>query len=108
MPEAKPPVVNEDHDVPPVQTPLQTYRCLKLVQAGKIREIRGHRHGAVLFFEEQDADGQPLQQQVTRAYVAKHDPKAGGYYVRYADSYESWSPASAFESGYMVVQAEKR
>lgn len=25
---------------------------------------------------------------------------AGGYYVRYQDGYESWSPAKAFEEGY--------
>lgn len=24
----------------------------------------------------------------------------GGYYVRYADGFESWSPAKAFEEGY--------
>ena len=28
-----------------------------------------------------------------------HSP-VGGYYVRYEDGYESWSPAGAFESGY--------
>lgn len=27
----------------------------------------------------------------------------GGYYVRYADGYESWSPAQAFEEGYTRV-----
>ena len=36
-------------------------------------------------------------------YDAKHDPKAGGYYVRYKDGYESWSPADVFESGYTRV-----
>ena len=33
--------------------------------------------------------------------MAKHE--AGGYYVRYPDGYESWSPAEAFEEGYTLV-----
>lgn len=37
---------------------------------------------------------------VDRAYMDKHKPQVGGYYVRYADGYESWSPAEAFEEGY--------
>lgn len=37
---------------------------------------------------------------VNHAYVKKHEPKAGGYYVVYADGYQSWSPAEAFEDGY--------
>jgi hypothetical protein len=40
---------------------------------------------------------------VSRAYVTKHSPKAGGYYVVYADGYKSWSPAQAFEEGYTRV-----
>jgi len=27
----------------------------------------------------------------------------GGYYVRYEDGYESWSPAKAFEEGYTQI-----
>src|SRR5574337_752560 len=37
---------------------------------------------------------------VDAAYLRRHDPQVGGYYVRYPDGYESWSPAEAFESGY--------
>ena len=36
---------------------------------------------------------------VSAAYVAKHDPQVGGYYVLYPDGYESWSPAEAFRAG---------
>jgi hypothetical protein len=32
--------------------------------------------------------------------MIKHAPQVGGYYVRYPDGYESWSPAKAFEEGY--------
>ena len=37
---------------------------------------------------------------VDAAYVRKHQPKVGGYYVVYPDGYKSWSPAEAFEQGY--------
>jgi len=31
------------------------------------------------------------------------DDPVGGYYVRYEDGYESWSPAKAFEEGYTRI-----
>lgn len=40
---------------------------------------------------------------VDAAYVHKHDPKVGGYYVVYADGYKSWSPSPAFEEGYTRI-----
>ena len=41
---------------------------------------------------------------VDHAYVRKHDPAPNGYYVVYDDGYQSWSPAEAFEGGYMLVE----
>jgi hypothetical protein len=44
---------------------------------------------------------------VDREYFNKHQPKAGGYYVVYADGYKSFSPAEAFESGYTrIIEAQ--
>lgn len=40
---------------------------------------------------------------VSEEYIVKHNPQIGGYYVVYADGYESWSPAAAFEEGYTRV-----
>jgi hypothetical protein len=40
---------------------------------------------------------------VDAAYLAKHKPVVGGYYVVYADGYESFSPAQAFEEGYTRI-----
>lgn len=37
---------------------------------------------------------------VDAAYVRKHNPQVGGYYVVYKDGYKSFSPAEAFEDGY--------
>lgn len=41
---------------------------------------------------------------VDHAYVVKHAPQVGGYYVVYDDGYKSWSPAEAFESGYTLIK----
>lgn len=40
---------------------------------------------------------------VDMAWIEKHKPVIGGYYVRYADGYESFSPADAFEAGYTAI-----
>ena len=41
---------------------------------------------------------------VDQTYMDKHKPQVGGYYVRYVDGYESWSPADAFEEGYTKIK----
>lgn len=33
-------------------------------------------------------------------YLMKHNPEVGGYFVQYADGYQSFSPGAAFEEGY--------
>ena len=40
---------------------------------------------------------------VEALYVAKHNPREGGYYVVYPDGYKSFSPAAAFEDGYTKI-----
>lgn len=40
---------------------------------------------------------------VDAAYVRKHQPQVGGYYVVYEDGYKSFSPAAAFEGGYTRI-----
>ena len=40
---------------------------------------------------------------VDAAYIRKHNPVPGGYYVVYRDGYKSWSPAKEFEDGYTRV-----
>jgi hypothetical protein len=37
---------------------------------------------------------------VSKEYMEKHNPEIGGYYVKYVDGYESFSPSEAFEEGY--------
>lgn len=40
---------------------------------------------------------------VSKDYVSKHLPRVGGFWVRYADGYESWSPHDAFTQGYTLI-----
>lgn len=42
------------------------------------------------------------------SYLNKHKPEPGGYYVRYEDGYESYSPPEAFEAGYTRIAADWR
>jgi hypothetical protein len=77
------------------------YKCHKQVQAFKISRLHILNQdggGAELFSE-----GSNHYVVVSEAYLQKHNPKAGGYYVLYDDDYESWSPAQAFEQGYSLV-----
>ena len=41
---------------------------------------------------------------IDAAYLRKHNPQAGGYYVVYADGYKSFSPAEPFEDGYTRIE----
>jgi len=40
---------------------------------------------------------------VSHAFMVKHDPQPGGYYVVYKDGYQSFSPAETFEDGYTRI-----
>jgi hypothetical protein len=37
-----------------------------------------------------------------------HDTPFGGYYVKYSDGFESWSPQEAFEDGYTRITHDAR
>jgi hypothetical protein len=85
---------------------MPKYRSHKTVWALKIKSVVDPTNqgdetdgSRVLTFE--DPGYAPMR--VAHAYVRKHDPKAGGYYVVYEDGYASWSPAEAFESGYTRI-----
>ena len=41
-----------------------------------------------------------------RSRVPSGQNPVGGYYVRYDDGFESWSPAQAFEEGYTKIEPE--
>lgn len=74
---------------------MDRYRSHKIVEAGKIIEIRPTELQLVF----KDNAGVT----VSASYMHKHKPQVGGYYVLYDDGYQSWSPAEAFETGYTKV-----
>jgi hypothetical protein len=75
---------------------MKTFKSTRKVQAAKIRAISAQELGAVIYF-----DVPPTEKvdrvAVDRAYVQKHNPQAGGYFVQYGDGYQSYCPAEAFE-----------
>lgn len=79
------------------------YQSHKRVRAGKITKIEWPHTCPVGFAATLEfGDGLPGFF-VTAAYMEKHKPEVGGYWVLYEDGYQSWSPAEAFESGYTRV-----
>lgn len=84
-----------------VERQLPQYRSHKLVWALKIHSIErdGWKGGAKIVPE--DTLYEPFE--VDAAYMEKHQPKVGGYYVVYEDGYKSWSPAEAFEQGHTRI-----
>lgn len=78
---------------------LPRWKSHKEVEAFKLEDIRFHTK------EETLLSGNGHSVIVKATYMAKHEPYRGGYYVRYADGYESFSPAEAFEEGYVPLVA---
>ena len=81
---------------------LPRYKSHKVVEALRIENIlESVKETATWYLEPVGNNLDPVP--VSDTYVKKHAPKPGGYYVRYPDGYESWSPAEAFEDGYTLV-----
>jgi hypothetical protein len=89
----------------PALEKLPQWNCHKKVRAAKITALRpggidpANNRGTILTF-----DGYEIQ--VSAHFMIKHKPEAGGYFVVYADGYQSFSPAAAFEAGYTPEAAE--
>lgn len=85
--------------VPSTDGGLTLYRSRKLVAAVRITGITGEAGEAVSTLLGED--GEVVE--VTQAWLDKHKPELPGYFVRYADGCESWSPAEPFEQGNIKV-----
>lgn len=83
---------------------LPTYQCHKKVKAAKILFIEMGPLSNYMTLENVDPDKEPVIITVTSAYLDKHKPVAGGYYVIYEDNYESFSPAANIDSGYSLIK----
>jgi len=82
---------------------LPTWRCHKVVQAARIEAIvRGDDPDDITLC----VACPPHMLKVNAVWDAKHVPQPGGYFVRYEDGYESYSPAKAFEEGYTRIATD--
>jgi hypothetical protein len=79
---------------------LPLYQCHKKVRALKIKKMEPTDYGEIITPKNHNYD--PFF--VSSAYVKKHAPQAGGYFVLYDDGYEAFSPAKAFEEGYSLIE----
>lgn len=89
----------------PENDKMPRYKCHKEVWALKIKALEpiegegGKLSGMMMHpFETAYA---PIT--LDGAYMSKHRPEVGGYYVVYPDGYKSFSPAKAFEDGYTRI-----
>ena len=76
---------------------LLKYKCHKVVEAGLIAGMHENKLGVV------NEHNIPIDVPVTDEWLSKHSPEPGGYYVRYEDGYESYSPRESFEAGYATM-----
>jgi hypothetical protein len=90
-----------------VMREMPKYLCHKEVHALKIAKIERDNPP-----ENCETDGSAMVTpadegyapfKVDSAYMSKHKPVEGGYFVVYEDGYKSFSPAEAFESGYSRI-----
>lgn len=80
---------------------LPKYNCIKQVRAFKIKDIIDFPMQIRCLIPEDDNCNSII---VPIEYLRKHNPQIGGYYVKYEDGYESFSPAKAFEEGYVLAR----
>lgn len=83
---------------------LPQWKCHKVVEASKVELIEQGTEPDPIRFPNGSwllsLEGVPGCIEVAHEWVQKHNPQVGGYFVRYADGYTSYSPAPAFEDGY--------
>lgn len=82
------------------ETELPQWKCHKVVRASKIQKVMLTTDGAELVLEHGSV-------RVDKAFMTKHKPQVAGYFVRYADGYESVSPREAFEEGYTLLEEHR-
>jgi hypothetical protein len=78
---------------------VKKYRSHKIVEAAKITDVIGPERQLYI----QGDTVSPTADWWDRYRIANQN-YVGGYYVRYNDGYDSWSPAGAFEEGYVEVE----
>lgn len=88
----------EEHD----ERQMPRYRCHKIVHALEIGSVMdGKDEVSARHIVPRNVKYAPIQ--VSQAYIDKHHPEPGGYYIVYGDGYCSFSPKAAFEEGYTLI-----
>lgn len=82
---------------------MKKYQCYKVVDAFKIDRIVDNGPEKGLFPKRPTGS---VFVYVSAEWFDKHNPEVGGYYVRYKDGYDSYSPAEAFENGYTEMTSD--
>lgn len=87
---------------------MRRFRCHKEVNAGKIIRIDQGKRAVdggtwILCLDDGTDTHTGTNVEVSHAWYLKHSPLVGGYLVEYADGYQSFSPAKAFEEGYTAI-----
>ncbi len=79
---------------------LPQYKCHKVVRAGVICSW----YSCGLVSVEIKGTDTIIEVEVGQKWIEKHNPESGGYLVVYEDGYTSYSPAAAFETGYLLLE----
>lgn len=79
---------------------MPKYKCTKEVWALRIECVQSDTMGNGYLYPWDEGYGEI---KVSPAYMEKHAPYAGGYYVVYKDGYKSFSPPDAFQEGYELT-----
>jgi hypothetical protein len=83
---------------------LAQWQSHKIVRAGKVlpQQVEDTGEGTGVLTVE-DVNGTPCRVVVPNNFFARGAPSPGDYVVIYDDGYKSWSPAKAFEEGYIRI-----
>jgi len=81
---------------------MPKYKCTKEVWALKIKLVGVCEQDGTGLITPEDKGYAAFK--VSKEYMDKHQPTSGGYYVVYVGGYKSFSPADAFENGYVNLE----
>lgn len=99
----------EDHQCPDIRDGV---RCLDLAghdpSQHAAKEVSAFKIGGIARRDDMTvlsdaAREDPTYVLVDHAWMLRHKPVIGGYYVVYEDGYASFSPVAAFEAGYTRI-----
>lgn len=83
---------------------MKSYQCHKVVKAARIVGIVVDNYGDARL--ELGPGSDPAVVVVSAAWMERHIPRAGGYYMAYGDAYSSYAPAKDFEDNYSALESQ--